>query len=198
MTLTKHQRYTRKLAKLARKDVRYHTAPSGRQSPLIGRKKLCVRVSREAAERLKTEAEKRGMTQQALLTRMLLMGIPRYSTRVSGEIKPHRWDDELLAGEGVRVRQKTGGEVQLNLWVSSTAHNKVRCHRTATRMSAARIVQQVILAHRFLTENQIAAQKEYRLRGLELHREWQERQKMWGRELADLRAAAGEDDDWDD
>ena len=172
MTLTKHQRYTRKLARLARQDVRFHTSPSGRRAPIIGRKKLCVRVSREAAERLKREADERGLTQQVLLTRMLLMGIPRYSTRLVGDIQPHRWDEELLAGEGVSVRQKTGGSVQLNLWVSSTAHNKVRCHRTATRLSAARIVQQVILSHRFLTPNQIAANNEYKLRTAELAREW--------------------------
>jgi len=175
MTLTKHQRYTRKLAKLAKKDVRYHTTASGRETPLIGRKKLCVRVSREAAERLRREADERGLTQQALLTRMLLMGIPRYSRQVSGDRTPHFWDETLLAGEGVSVRQKTGGAVQLNLWVSSTAHRKLRSHRTATRMSAARIVQQVILAHRFLTPNQIAAQTEYRLITAEFVREWKER-----------------------
>ena len=174
MTLTKHQRYTRKLARAARQDVSYYTSPSGRRTPIIGRKKLCVRVSREAAERLKREADERGLTQQVLLTRMLVQGLPRYSTQVSGDITPHLWDEELLAGEGVSVRQKTGGQVQLNLWVSSTAHNKLRSHRTATRMSAARIVQQVILAHRFLTPNQIAANNEYKLRTAELAREWRE------------------------
>ena len=172
MTLTKHQRYTRKLARQARKDVSYYTSPSGRQTPIIGRKKLCVRVSQAAAERLRREAEERGLTQQALLTRMLIQGLPRYSTQTSGDRTPHHWDEELLTGEGVSVRQKTGGAVQLNLWVSSTAHRKLRSHRTATRMSAARIVQQVILAHRFLTPNQIAAQKEYLLRTAELAREW--------------------------
>jgi hypothetical protein len=172
MTLTKHQRYTRKLARLARKDVRYHTTPSGIQCPLIGRRKLCVRVSREAAERLKREATERGLTQQKLLNRMLLMGIPRYSTQVSGDRTPHHWDDELLSGDGVKVRHKQGGAVQLNLWVSSTAHRKLRSHRTATRMSAARIVQQVILAHRFLTPKEIAAQKEYQLRMRRWNEEW--------------------------
>jgi hypothetical protein len=198
MTLTKHQRYTRKLAKLARKDVRYHTTASGSRTPLIGRRKLCVRVSREAAERLKREAGERGLTQQALLTRMLVQGLPRYSSQVSGDRTPHHWDEELLTGEGVSVRQKTGGAVQLNLWVSSTAHRKLRSHRTATRMSAARIVQQVILAHRFLTPKEIAAQREYQLRMLEFNREWRERQNRWGRELADLRAEAGEDEEWED
>ena len=46
--------------------------------------------------------------------------------------------------------------------VSSTAWNKLECHKTATGLSKARIVQTLILNHRFLTDEQRERQRKYR------------------------------------
>ena len=46
--------------------------------------------------------------------------------------------------------------------VSSTAWNKLECHKTATGLSKARIVQTLILNHKFLTEEQRERQRKYR------------------------------------
>jgi hypothetical protein len=186
MTPTYDQRYTRRLAREAKQDVSYHISPSGRRTPKIGRKKLCVRVSREAAERLRWEAEQRGMTQQDLLSRMLLKGLPRYSHQVSGDITPHLWNEELLKPDDLKVRVKRGGEVQLNLWISSTAANKLTCHKTATKRSKARIVQQLILTYQFLTPEQAQKHRDYLERTQAAFREWEARRDELAREMAGL------------
>ena len=123
-----------------------------------------MRVSQEAADRLSVEAEKRELTKQEMLTWLLVQGLPKYSTHSSGySVCDHDWPEHLLNPEERTVRYKGNtGTVQLNLAVSSTAWNKLECHKTATGLSKARIVQTLILNHKFLTEEQCERQRKYR------------------------------------
>ncbi len=88
---------------------------------------------------------------------MLLKALPRYSSHnddITG-LKPYKWPNELMNPEGLEVKYKgTTGSKQLNLAITSTAYNKLECHKTATKYSKARIVQTLILNYRFLTEAQ--------------------------------------------
>ena len=121
-------------------------------------------MSQEASDRLSVEAKKRKLTKQEMLTWLLVQGLPKYSTHSSGySVCENDWPEQLLNPEDRTVRYKGNtGTVQLNLAVSSTAWNKLECHKTATGLSKARIVQTLILNHKFLTEEQRERQRKYR------------------------------------
>lgn len=153
--LTKHQRYYRKRKAAGRRDFKRIQKEDGRTGVRVTRRQLCVRVSAEAAERLKTSAEKYNLTQQDMVTRMILIGLPRYASLSSDASITSRyyWPSNLLEPEERTVRYKgTAGEKQLNLAISSTARKKLECHKTATKLSLARIVQSLILNYRFLSD----------------------------------------------
>ena len=123
---------------------------------------VVVRVSLEASERLVEASEEHQQTQQDMLTWMLLKGLPSYSSLNTdmNNLKPYKWPDQLMNPDGVEVKYKgTIGSKQLNLAITSTAYNKLECHKTATKYSKARIVQTLILNYRFLTEAQRESKK---------------------------------------
>lgn len=153
--LSKHQRYYRKRKASGRRDFKRIHKEDGRTGVRVTRKQLCVRVSAEAAERLKASAEKYKLTQQDMLTRMILLGLPRYASLSTDNSITSRyyWPSNLLEPKERTVRYKgAAGEIQLNLAISSTARKKLECHKTATKLSLARIVQGLILSYRFLND----------------------------------------------
>lgn len=153
--LTKHQRYYRKRKAAGRRDFKRIQKEDGRTGVRVTRRQLCVRVSAEAAERLKSSAEKYKLTQQDMLTRMILIGLPRYASLSSSTSITSRydWPTRLLEPQDRTIRYKgAAGEKQLNLAISSTARKKLECHKTATKLSLARIVQSLILNYRFLID----------------------------------------------
>ncbi|WP_411870927.1 hypothetical protein [Vulcanococcus limneticus] len=153
--LTKHQRYYRKRKAAGRRDFKRIQKEDGRTGVRVTRRQLCVRVSAEAAERLKASAEKYKLTKQDMLTRMILIGLPRYASPSSSTSITSRydWPAKLLEPQDRAVRYKgAAGERQLNLAISSTARKKLECHKTATKLSLARIVQSLILNYRFLSD----------------------------------------------
>ena len=162
--LTKGQKDYKRRKQQGLKDARLVEREDGKKVPRITKRQLCVRVSQEAADRLSVEAEKRELTKQEMLTWFLVQGLPKYSTHSSGfSVCDHDWPEHLLNPEERTVRYKGNtGTVQLNLAVSSTAWNKLECHKTATGLSKARIVQTLILNHKFLTEEQRERQRKYR------------------------------------
>jgi len=154
--LTKHQRYYRKRKAAGRRDFKRIQKEEGRTGVRVTRRQLCVRVSAEAAERLRTSAEKYSLTQQDMLTRMILIGLPRYASLSSDASITSRyyWPNNLLKPEERTVRYKgSAGDKQLNLAISSTARKKLECHKTATKLSLVRIVQSLILNYRFLSDS---------------------------------------------
>jgi len=120
-------------------------------------------VSLEAAERLLEASQEHQRTQQDMLTWMLLKGLPKYSSHnddITG-LKPYKWPEQLMNPDGAEIKYKgTTGSKQLNLAISSTAYNKLECHKTATKYSKARIVQALLLNYRFLTEAQHEANRQ--------------------------------------
>lgn len=161
MTLTNEQRRYRRRKKDGQKDVRLVKKEDGKVGIRTTEKKLCVRVSEAAAERLKVEADRLGMSRQKLLTRILVLGIQKYSTHCAGDrgTSQHRWQ-EIPAPE--KIRYKGGGHRQLNMFVSSTAWRKLDCLSRDRAESKAKLVNELILRHRFLTEADKARAAAYR------------------------------------
>ena len=79
MTLTKDQRYYRKKRKESKRDFRRTTGSTGNPAVHVTQKKLSARVTPEAFERLKEQAQKEGKTQSEVLERMIIQGLPKYS-----------------------------------------------------------------------------------------------------------------------
>ena len=161
MTLTKHQRYYRRLKKKSKTDMSFAKSEAGKTTVRVNRKKVCARVSQDAYDRLTVEAERLGISAQDLLTRMILQEIPRYCTHSTSIGTDRYYWDKTPKG---KRRDKTGGQQQLNLWVSSTAWRKLECHRNRTGFSKARIIQSVILGYRFITEAEKQRNEEYKNR----------------------------------
>ena len=62
----------------------------------VTQKKLSARVTPEAFERLKEQADKEGKTRSEVLERMLIQGLPRYAS-LTGELGTDRyhWDEPI-------------------------------------------------------------------------------------------------------
>jgi hypothetical protein len=172
MTLTAKQKEYRKLKAEGKHDRKFVVREDGKRVKVVARRKICVRVSETAYQRLTREAEQLGMSQQDLLTRMLLKGLPRYSSLSSTFGETHVWRKELLYPNSQPCRYKKGGEKQLNLFISSTAWNKLHSHKTATKLSKARIVDAVIRLYRFLTPEEAQRHRDYLMRNKREFEEW--------------------------
>ena len=159
--LIKGQKDYRRRKKEGEDDLKHMTREDGKTITRIANRQLCVRINEDSASRLKQEANIRGLTQGDMLTWMLIHGIPKYST---GSVdKNHNWPSYLLNPQERTVKYKAAsGSNQINLAISSTAWNKLECHKTATGLSKARIVQTLILNYKFLSQRQLDKQREYR------------------------------------
>ena len=159
--LTKGQKDYRRRKKEGERDEKRVTREDGKVISKVAKRQLCVRVNEQAASRLKEEAVLRGLSQGDMLTWMLIHGIPKYSSGTSDNY--HNWPPELLDPNKRTVKYKGNkGDKQLNLGISSTAYNKLECYKTATGLSKARIVQILILNYKFLSQQQLDKQREYR------------------------------------
>ena len=78
--LTKDQKYNRKLRKEGQKDFKRVPREGKTASMRVTRRALCVRVSSETAERLKTMADDAGVHLWQMATRIIHLGIPGCDT----------------------------------------------------------------------------------------------------------------------
>lgn len=199
--LTKGQKDYRRRKKEGEKETKHVTREDGKVVNRIANRQICIRINEDSASRLKQEANLRGLTQGDMLTWMLIHGIPKYST---GSVdNNHTWPSYLLNPQERTFKYKaTSGTNQINLAISSTAWNKLECHKTATGLSKARIVQTLILNYKFLSQRQLDKQREYRathderleLQYIELQKNYkkqtpEELEKFWKRfdEMAEER-----------
>lgn len=150
MTLTKHQRYTRKKQMQSKKDFKRAKSVTGNSSVYSTKKKVSAKVSPEAYERLKERAIEERLTQSRLLERMIIQGLPRYASG-TGEMGTNRYYWHKPEEAKTRRRKGTSGTKQLNLWIGSTAWRKLDIHADTIGESKARILDRLLKTYRFLT-----------------------------------------------
>ncbi len=162
--LSKHQRYYRKRKKESERDFKTVQRDDGKTGVQVTKRQLCVRVNKEAAERLKEEAEKRQITQQGMLSWMVLKGLPSQSQgarRVGTD--GYDWPVNLMNSEDVSKKNKgSTGIKQLNLAITSTAWNKLHCFSNSIGLSKARIVQDLIIHYTFTSSENLEKQRQRR------------------------------------
>ena len=161
--LTKHQRQYLKRKKDSEKDFRLVTREGKEPGVRVTRKPLKVNVSQEAYDRLTELADQAQITKWAMLTRMIIKGIPAYASYSGSMSKTARysWPCHLLEPEERTVKYKgTKGTKQINYSITSTAWKKLECHKTATGQSKARIIQFLILGYQPLTHEQLEQGRE--------------------------------------
>mgnify|MGYP003140755301 CR=1 FL=1 len=157
---SKDARYNRKRRKAGKTDYHYETREDGKRVTKVSRRALSVSISLEAFEKLVGLAESEGIDRWKMLTRMIIYYLPKYSTHNSDSNR-HQWDDKLLKPETRSVKYKgVKGAKQITYDISTTAWNKLECHKTASGKSKARIVQYLILDYTPTTPEQRAKMKE--------------------------------------
>ena len=173
--LTKDQKYNRKLRKEGQKDYKRVPREGKTTSTRVTRRSLCVRVSTEAAERLKTMADDAGVHLWQMATRIIFLQIPgsdygggyhvynpstfKYENYVHDDSKPSRYKGET-------------GDKQLNLRINSTAWNKLDKYSGSINESKARVFQRLVLQHKPLTKEQREKQEQRRREQQEYYAQW--------------------------
>ena len=155
--LTKDQKYNQKLRKEGQKDFKRVPREGKTASKRVTRRALCVRVSTETAERLKTMADDAGVHLWQMATRIIFLQIPgsdygfvyQVFNPSTGKYEKYKHDDFKPS----RYKGETG-YVQLNLRINSTAWNKLDRYSGAINESKARVFQRHVLEHKPLTKEQ--------------------------------------------
>ena len=159
---TKHQRYYAKQKKDSKKDFRYTEREDGKKGVRVTRVSLCVRVNSDASQKLIELSESESIPRWKMLTRIILVSIPKYQSIQDGLVR-YSWPDRLLNPEEKKVWYKgETGECQINARITSTAWNKLECHSNATELSKARIIQFLILNYTLTSESHRKRNQEYR------------------------------------
>ena len=146
--LTKHQRQYRKRKKDGQRDFRTVKKDGPWNGVRVTRRRLKVNVSQEAYERLSALAEAAGLELWAMLTRMILKGLPRYASHSTSDSPLHRYIWPTITPPKSFKYKASTGDRQLSYDITSTAANKLECHKNATGYSKARIVQTLILNYK--------------------------------------------------
>jgi hypothetical protein len=175
--LTKDQKYYRKKKKEAQND--YKRVPREGKTPSIrvARKPLCVRVSAEAAERLKQLATDVGLHQWEMATRIIHNGIAggiaaRGYASYNYDTQKFEWNEERLnPPESISYKGSTGDK-QLNLSIHSTAWNKLACYSNELEQSKARVFQRLVLDYKPVSKEKLAKQEQRRKEQQEYYRQW--------------------------
>ena len=152
MTLTKDQRYTRKKLKESRQDFKKAKTVDGKPSVHATQKKLSAKIGSEAYEKLKARAAHEGITQSALIERMLINGLPSYVSHASEVNTTNRYFWNEPNEPLTRSRKGSTGKHQINLWIGSTAWKKLEVHADTIGQSKARILDRLIRCYKFLSE----------------------------------------------
>ena len=145
----------------------------------VTRRALCVRVSTETAERLKTMADDAGVHLWQMATRIIHPGIPGYDTGYGYRFfnpetcKMEKYEEESDLSKNIRYKGETG-DIQLNLRINSTAWNKLHAYSSdvKVRQSKVRVFQRLVLEHKPLSKVQREKQKEARQEEKEFYAEW--------------------------
>ena len=176
---TKDQKYNQKLREEGQKDYKRVPREGKTASMRVTRLALCVRVSTEAAERLKTMADDAGVHLWQMATRIIHLGIPGYDIGYGYPFfnpetcKMEKYEEDSDLSKNIRYKGETG-DVQLNLRINSTAWNKLHCfsNDSKVRQSKARVFQRLVLEHKPLTKEQREKQNKARREEKEYYAEW--------------------------
>jgi len=171
---TKDQKYNKKRREDGKANFRKTFRDDGKTGVRVTRRALSVSISLKAFEKLVDLAEKEGIARWEMLTRMLIVSIPaNYKHYNDHSIHRYKWEQELINPKDRTFKYKgTTGEKQITYDITSTAWNKLECHKTAIGLSKARIVQSIILHYTPTTQIQREREKQWRLENKERYAEW--------------------------
>ena len=162
--LTKDQKHYRKKKKDGLKDFRQEIKDDGSKRVRVTRKTINVSISSDAFSRLIELSETCQLTRWEMLSRIILIGLPRYASLSNSRNPTQRysWDESLLTPTDKKISYKgTEGEKQVTYQITSTAYKKLECHKNAIAQSKARIIQSLILNYTPMTEEQKEKRKAY-------------------------------------
>ena len=134
----------------------------------ISRKVLNVSISKDAYQKLHELSEREGVRKWQMLSRILIQSIRNKHYKVN-----ERWVNDLLNPVNRTIKYKgTKGRKQISYQISEAAWNKLECHKTASGLSKARIIQSIILNFKPTSQEQRARFKKSRIRIQEDAEQW--------------------------
>ena len=150
--LTKDQRYYRKKKKDGSRDFRKTIREDGREGVRVTRRPLCVKISQGAFERLVVMAEYAEIKNWEMLTRIILKGLPKYSSYSDSLSPTNRYKWQTISSPDQIKYKGSEGDKQITYDITSTASRKLEQHKKATGLSKARIIQSLILNYKPLSK----------------------------------------------
>ena len=164
--LTKDQKYNRKRRKDGNKDFRRVPNEGDFDGVRVTRKQIAFYISNEAAERLQQMADDAGIFKWEMASRIILKGLPGIFTsgyaspRNPEAINRYEWNVLYLEPVFKKIHYRSGkADKKVVMDITSTAWNKIHCHRTATERSMSQIFQSLCLNYKPLTKEQLERQK---------------------------------------
>jgi len=134
---TKDQRYYRKQEKDGEKDFRRTTRKDGSEGVRVTRRSISVRVTQEAADKLKMLADSEELTQWEMLSRILIAKTPAYNSLGGSETNRYYWPANLLDPKETRSNTK-GRQVKSKSICASRALLETDFNTTAQPQSFQR------------------------------------------------------------
>jgi len=128
----------------------------------ISKQNITVRVSEAAFQKLSELAEKEGKTKAEQLEHIIHVKLPKYSCHIAGgHPANHYWDESDMNQEGLTFRYRAEkASKKISYWIGSTAVKKIHAHKTHTKFSKARIVEQAIMTYTPLPDHVRAKARE--------------------------------------
>ena len=134
----------------------------------ISRKVLTVSINKDAYHKLHELSEIEGIKKWQMLSRIIIQSIRNKHYKVN-----ERWVNDLLNPVNRTIKYKgTKGRKQISYQISEAAWNKLECHKTASGLSKARIIQSIILNFKPTTHEQRERFKQSRIRIQEDAEQW--------------------------
>ena len=114
---------------------------------MTNRQPLCVRVSKEAYDKLSEIAAAEDQEKWKVLSRMITNSIVRDNTGAAAYRS--LIDEDLFGSEHISNRYKASkGEKQLNYQISSAASERINQYKRIAYFSKARVIQSLILRYK--------------------------------------------------
>jgi hypothetical protein len=172
MTLSKNQKQYRKVKEDGEKNFRRVVREDGTFGVRVTKKRMCVKVSQEAFQRLKDLGVWFKMNQQDTMTHLINHSTPNYGGGRQEGTKGYHW--KVPEVEGKVRRKATDGTKMLSLNISHTAWMNLEVWSKETRFSKARLVQSLLLTYTPISLEVLQKTKERRDRDARYYKELEE------------------------
>jgi predicted HicB family RNase H-like nuclease len=167
MKLTSNQKRYRLRKQRSKREFRRIKKADGKVSTVVTRIQTNLRISTESYKKLKSQSDAENISIAALLNRLIQVALPSYRTMTAGSADPmqiYSWNESLFDQKHRRQRKDKQPTKRVVVDLTSTSHKTLKAHAAQTKRSMARVVDELLRHHKFLTPEQRQRQADQRAR----------------------------------